>query len=471
MGENGDNNLASSRFWSNLKEAIQGSQRDFTEGSIGLAIFLLAVPMILEMLMESVFAIVDVYFVSSLGAEAIAVVGITESLMVLIYGVAMGLSIGISAMVSRRIGEKDPNRAANAVTHAIYLGIVCSATIALIGVIFTPNIFRLMGAEQSVIDEGTTFMRIMFGSNFVIVFLFLLNAVFRGAGDAAIAMRVLIIANTLNCFLDPMFIFGFLFIPELGVTGAAIATSIGRGIGVLYALYSLFFRDQRLIFRRKNWRFNPRLLKRLWSISWLATIQMLISTASWVGIMTIVASFGSKAVAGYTIALRIIVFALLPSLGLGNAAATLVGQNLGAGRPNRAEKSVWRAALINSIFLSFIGLILIIFSDEWVAIFSTEQAVLNLGSDALRIISYGFFFYGIGMVVETSFNGAGDAVTPTVLNIFIFWLFEIPLAYILSNYTAVGVNGSFWAITTAFTVLTIVSALIFKQGRWKLKTV
>lgn len=458
-------------FWSILKEAIKGSTRDFTKGSVSLAVFLLAVPMILEMIMESVFAVVDVYFVASLGANAIAVVGITESMMALVYAVAIGISIGATATVSRRIGEKDPEGAAKSATHAIYIGLVASFVMGIIGIVFAPTFLALLGAEPEVVREGSTFARLMLGGNIVVVFLFLLNAIFRGAGDASIAMRVLWLSNSLNCILDPLLIFGIWIFPELGVTGAAVATLIGRGTGVIYACYKLFRGEKRFEIRREHWNFDTERFRRLVSISWVAVLQFIVGTASWVGLMVVIAGFGSEAVAGYTIGIRIIIFALLPAVGLSNAAATLVGQNLGAKQPDRAEKSVWRAAYYNAICQTAIGLAFAVFAAPIASIFTNEPAVLAYATDALRIISYGFFFYAIGMVLETSFNGAGDAWTPTYLNLFVFWIFEIPLAYILSYYFGFGAHGVFWAITIAFSLLAVLSTILFKRGKWKLMEV
>lgn len=458
-------------FRSILWEAIRGSNRDFTKGSLGLAIFLLAVPMILEMIMESVFAVVDVFFVASLGADAVAIVGITESMMFLIYAVAMGISIGAMATVSRRIGEKDPDGAAKSATHAIYMGLTVSVLMGIIGIIFAPNFLALLGAEPQVVRDGTLFTRLMLGGNFVVVFLFLLNSIFRGAGDAAIAMRVLWIANVLNCILDPLLIFGIWIFPELGVTGAAVATLIGRGIGLIYACYKMFFTEKRFEIRREHWKFDGERLRRLWSVSWVAMLQFGIGTTSWLGLMVVVAGFGSEAVAGYTIGIRIIIFALLPAVGLANAAATLVGQNLGAKQPERAEKSVWKAAFYNAIFQTSIGVLFVIFAEPIAKIFTDEPLVLAYATDALRIIAYGFLFYSVGMVLESSFNGAGDTWTPTYLNLFVFWLFEVPLAYLLAYNFEMGAHGVFWAITIAFSMLAIASTILFKRGKWKLMEV
>ena len=475
-------------FWSILKEAVRGSQRDFTQGSIGLAIFLLSVPMILEMVMESLFAVVDIFFVAHLGADAVAVVGITEAMMAIIYAVAFGLAIGATATVARRVGEKNTEGAARAAAHIIYLGFFISILISVIGIIFAPVFLSFLGAEPQVIEQGTTFTRIMLGGNAVVVFIFLLNAIFRGAGDAAVAMRVLWLANGLNIILAPNFIYGnkiFAFLginapqwlidnwifPELGVTGAAVGTTIGRGIGVLFAAWYLFGKGGRITVRRENWTFNPQLLWKLIKLSSTAVLQLIIATASWSALVRVVAGFGSEAIAGYVIGLRVIMFALLPALGLSNAAATLVGQNLGAGKPERAEKAVWKAAFFNAAFYGAIGMIFIFFAHPIIGIFTEEASVLAYGTDCLRIVAYGFVFYGFGMVLETAFNGAGDTWTPTYLNLFIFWLFEIPLAYLLAYHFGLGPNGVFWAITIAFSVLAIASALLFKRGKWKTKIV
>jgi len=475
-------------FWSILREAFTGSQRDFTKGSIGLAIFLLAVPMILEMSMESVFAIVDIFFVAKLGADAVAIVVLTESMMALVYAVAIGLSIGATATVARRYGEKDLTGAANAAVHSIYLGIIFSILMGVVGVVFAADILVLLGASEKVVAEGTAFMQIMLGSNAVIVFLFLLNAIFRGAGDAAIAMRVLIVANLINIVLDPLLIFGtdifavfhinapnwlienWIF-PKMGVTGAAVATAIGRGIGVLFAVWSLFGANRRIAVRAENWKINTEILRNLIKIAAPAVLQFTIATASWSALVRVMSGFGSDAIAGYGIGLRVIIFALLPAVGLSNAAATLVGQNLGANQPERAATSVWRAAIINAGVLGAVSVIFLVFSKPIIGFFTDEPAVLAYGTDSLHIVAYGFVFYAFGMVYEAAFNGAGDTWTPTWLNFFVFWLFEIPLAYVLAYHFNFGPKGVFWAITISFSVLAIVSALLFKRGKWKLKQV
>lgn len=475
-------------FWAILREAFTGSERDFTKGSIGLAIFLLSIPMILEMLMESIFAIVDIFFVAHLGANSVAIVGLTESMMALVYAVAIGLSVGATATVARRIGEKDEQGAAKSAAHAILLGIVISLLMSFVGVIFAPNILHLLGASEAIIVEGTTFMRIMLGSNAVVVFLFLLNAIFRGAGDAAIAMRVLILANALNIVLAPCFIYGsdiFAFLgwnapqwlidnwifPKLGVTGAAVGTTIGRGIGVLYAAWRLFRPGGRITISLENWKIDTEILTNLVKIAAPAVLQFTIATASWSVLVRVMAGFGEAAIAGYVIGLRVIIFALMPAAGLSNAAATLVGQNLGASKPERAESAVWKAAFINAVVLGLVGVVFLIYSHEIVDIFTDETAVINYATDALHIVAYGFVFYAFGMVMESSFNGAGDTWTPTWLNLFIFWLFEIPLAYFLSYHYGFGPSGVFWAITIAFSVLAVAAVLLFSRGKWKLKQV
>lgn len=459
-------------FMSIMREAFVGTNRDFTQGAILPALIILAIPMILEMSMEALFAIVDTFFVSRLGAESIAVVGLTESVLALVYAVGVGLAIGATATVARRVGEKDMDGAARTATHAVYLGVIVSALMGAAGVIFAPTILSLLKAEPHVIEMGTPFMRIMLGTNVVIVFLFLLNGIFRGAGDAAIAFRVLVIANGLNIIFCPLFIFGIGPFPELGVTGAAVATVCGRGAGVLYAAWTLFIRDNgRLHVRAEHWAFRPEILASLLKISSTAILQFLIATASWTGLIRVISVFGTVALAGYQVGLRVIMFVILPAVGLANAAATLVGQNLGAGRPDRAERSVWLAGIINAGLLGFAGLFFVLFSEQVISIFTQDPEVLRYGKDCLHIVGYGYAFYGLGMVMESSFNGAGDTWTPTYLNFIVFWLFEIPLAYILAYHFNWGPQGVFWAITIAFSLLAVSAALLFKRGKWKLKQV
>ncbi len=459
-------------FFSILREAFVGTNRDFTAGPILPALVILAIPMILEMSMEALFAIVDTFFVAKLGAAPVAVVGLTESVLALIYAVGVGLSIGATATVARRVGEKDMEGAAKTATHAVYLGVIVSIVMGIIGVVFAPDIFRLLGAEQEVIDIGLPFMRTMYGTCGVIVFLFLLNGIFRGAGDAAMALRVLVVANGLNIILDPLLIFGVGFFPELGVTGAAVATVIGRAVGVAYAAWVLFgSSNRRLEIRREHWKFDPKLLSSLVGISGPAIIQFLVTTATWSVLVTIVAAFGSIAIAGYQIGLRVFIFLLLPVVGLANAAATLVGQNLGAGNPERAERSVWIAGGWAAGLLGVLGLGFILFSEAVVSVFTTDPQIAAYGSNCLRIVGYGYAFYGLAIVTEAAFNGAGDTWTPTFINLLVLWAFEIPLAWMLSKYYGWGPLGVFWAITISFSIWTVVAALWFKRGKWKLKTV
>ena len=458
-------------FWSILKEAVWGTHRDFTQGSLGLAIFILAVPMIIEMFAESLFALVDIFFVAHLGPDAIATVGITESMMMLIYSVAIGVSIGATATVARRIGEKDPDGAARAATHSIYIGVAASLVMGLVGLIFAPDLLRLMGADEAVVETGSTFTRIMLGGNFAVMALFLLNAIFRGAGDAAIAMRVLWFANILNMILGPCLIFGVWIFPEMGVTGAAVGTTIGRACGAAYAAYALFSKNQRFAVRSEHWKLDTERLWKLIKVSSPAVLQFFIQTASWIGLIRVITGFGTVAIAGYQIGIRVIMFALLPSVGLANAAATLVGQNLGAGKPGRAESAVWRAAFYNAVVQTSVGVLLAVFAGQIAGAFTNDPEVLLFATDALRIVAYGFLFYAVGMVLETAFNGAGDTWTPTWLAFGVFWMFEIPLAFVLSYTFGMGPHGAFWAITIAFSVLAVVAALLFRRGKWTEKMV
>jgi putative MATE family efflux protein len=456
--------------WTAIKDAIRGTHHDYTEGPIGRAIFLLAVPMVLETVMESVFAVVDVFFVSRLGADAVATVGLTESMMVLIYSLAMGLGIGATATVARRIGERDAEGAAHAAAQAILLGLIVSAVLGVIGVALAPTLLRIMGGSPAVIANAS-FMRVMLGGNATVLLIFLINAIFRGAGDAAIAMRVLWLANWINIVLGPMLIFGIGPFPELGVTGAAVATNIGRGTGVLYAVSRLFQPGSRVHVERRHFAFDPALMWQMVRLSGSGTFQILIGTASWIGLIRVISSFGSTALAGYTIGIRVIIFALLPSWGLSNAAATMVGQALGAKKPDRAERAVWMAARYNLVFLGVVGLLFVLFARAIVSVFTADPAVAPYAVDCLRIVALGFLFYAYGMVITSSFNGAGDTWTPTWLNLFVFWLWEIPLAYALAIVLDFGPRGVFVAITVAYSTLAVLSAWLFKKGRWKTRVV
>jgi putative MATE family efflux protein len=454
-------------LFKDLREAVRGSQQDFTEGSLGRAILLLSVPMVLEMFMESVFAVVDVFYVARVGADAIATVGLTESMLALLYAVAVGLSMSTTAMVARRIGEKDPAGAAVAAVQAIGIGIVLSVPITLVGILFAPNLLTLMGASPNIVETGWGYTAWMLGGNITIMLIFLNNAIFRGAGDAAIAMRALWLANIANIILDPCFIFGWGPFPEMGVTGAAVATNIGRSLGVLYQFSMLFRRHSRVQLNRQNVQLDVKVMLRLLRVSVGGIFQFLIATASWVALVRIISVFGSAALAGYTVAIRIIVFGILPSWGLANAAATLVGQNLGAQKPERAERSVWLTSLCNMIFLGGVGAIFIFFAEPLILLFTKDAAVVPIGADCLRIISYGYLFYAFGMVIVQAFNGAGDTFTPTVINFFCYWMFQIPLAYSLARPAGYGPDGVFWAICIAESIIAVVGLMVFRRGKWK----
>lgn len=459
-------------FWSGVREALRGSRRDYTQGPIGRAILVLAVPMVLEMVMESVFAVCDVFFVSRLGADAVATVGLTESMLTIIYSIAMGLAIGATAMVARRTGERDHDGASRAAVQAIVLGALVALTLGVAGGIAAPQLLKIMGASPSVLATGTTYARIMYGGNATIVLLFLVNAIFRGAGDAAIAMRVLWLANAINIALGPCLIFGLGPFPALGVKGAAIATNIGRGTGALFALSRLVLgRGARVSITRQHFRIEPAVMLRMIRLSASGTLQTIIGTASWIGLIRILSTFGSGVLAGYTIGIRVIIFALLPSWGLSNAGATMVGQALGAKKPDRAERAVWIAGFYNMCFLGIVGLLFVSLAHPIANIFTADPAVVPNAVDTLRIIALGFLFYAYGMVLAAAFNGAGDTMTPTILNVVVFWLFEIPLAFVLAETLGFGPRGVYVAVTVAFSMLALLSAVLFRRGTWKTRTV
>jgi putative MATE family efflux protein len=458
-------------LWATLREAMAGSEQDYTEGPIGRAVILLSIPMVAEMLLESVFAVVDVFVVSRLGADAVATVGITESIIALIYSVAMGLSMATTAMVARRTGEKDPDGAARAAVQAIALGVIVSVVLGLAFGIFAPDLLRLLGASESVVQMGTRYARIMLGGNITVMLLYLINAIFRGVGDASIAMRVLWLGNALNIVLAPCLVFGLGPFPELGVTGAAVATNLGRGTAVLYQVWKLVKHTPRLSIRREHLVLHPPTMAALLRVAASGSVQILVATASWVGLVRILTSFGSAAVAGYTIGMRVIVFALMPCFGMANAAATLVGQSLGANKPERAERSVWIAAGYNMIFLGAVGVIFVVFAGPIARLFSTDPVVVGYAETCLRVVSYGFLFYAAGMVLEQAFNGAGDTWTPTVLNFFCFWLFEIPMAWALAKPLGIGPLGVFISVALGFSVLAVLAAIMFRRGKWKLKKI
>ncbi len=470
-GVSSHSELDEQSLWSAVRESLRGSNRDYTKGPIGRSIIVLAIPMVLEMCMESIFAVVDIKWVSYLGPDAMATVGLTESLMTLVYTVAIGLSIGATATVARRIGEKNRDGAARAAVQSLLLALIVSTIIALIGAPLAPKLLALMGASPAVVAGGSGFTTVMLACNASVVMLFMINAIFRGAGDAAIAMRVLWFANAINILLGPCFIFGLGPFPELGVTGAAVATSIGRGLGALYALSRLVRTGGRFEIRREHLRFEPAIMMRLIRLSATGTFQVFIGMASWIGLVRTISTFGTNALAGYIIGIRVIIFALLPSFGMSNAAATMVGQALGAGKPDRAERAVWKAGLYNVIFLGSVGLIFVIFARQIINLFTHDPNVVPYGVDCLRIVAYGFLFYAYGMVLTQSFNGAGDTWTPTIINLFVFWLWELPLAYVLAVVFGFGPRGVFLAIMIAFSTLAIVSALVFRRGKWKQRVV
>lgn len=466
---------SSESLWGAIRESIRGSHHhDYTVGPIGRAILLLAVPMVLEMLMESTFAVADIFWVLHIGndaPEAATTVGLTESLLTLMYAVAIGLGIGATAMVARRIGERNPDGAARAAVQAMVLGLILAAIFAAIGVPLSGRLLRLMGGSPWVVQHGVSFTRVMFAGNATILLLFLINAIFRGAGDAAIAMRVLWVANAINIVLNPLLIFGIGPFPKLGIMGAALGTNIGRGVGVLYAFSRLVRKGGRFDLTRAHFRIEPSIMARLVRLSSTATFQVFISMASWIGLVRTVASFGSDAVAGYTVGIRVIIFAILPSWGMSNAAATMVGQALGAKNPDRAERAVWQAGFYNMICLGIVGLTFVLFAPQIIHLFTSDPKVAPYGTNCLRTIAYGFLFYAYGMVLTQSFNGAGDTWTPTIINLFVFWLWELPLAYVLAIVFGMGPQGVFLAIMIAFSSLAIVSAVVFRRGRWKTRVV
>ncbi|MPQ47521.1 MATE family efflux transporter [Marinifilum sp. N1E240] len=472
--EERENNKGFNRLvwlWRLIQEALSGEEKDYTNGKIGKALFMLAIPMVLEMIFESVFAVADIFFVSKLGDDAVATVGITESITTIVYAIGFGLSMATTALVARRIGEKKPEEAAKISFQAIATGAFASIFIAIIGIFYSRDLLALMGANENIINGMSGYTTIILGSNIIIMLLFINNAIFRSAGDAALSMRVLIVANCLNIILDPMLIFGLGPIPAMGVEGAAIATSIGRGLAVVYQFVMLAKGSGKIHLRREHIRIKLDTIKQLINLSIGGIGQNIIATSSWIGLMRIMAEFGSAAIAGYTIAIRILIFILLPSWGLSNAAATLVGQNLGAEQPDRAEQSVWKAGKINVIFLGLIGVVFFLFPGFFIELFTKEQAIVSNGIQALKIISLGFIFYGLGMVLLNSINGAGDTKTPTLLNFISFWLIEIPVAYLLAIQFGWDQKGVFYSIIIAEMCLTLIAFAWFKQGKWKLKKV
>jgi putative MATE family efflux protein len=455
-------------FLALIKQSLRGGEHDYTKGSIRGAIVLLAIPMILELSLESVFAVVDMFFVGKLGANAIATVGLTESAITIVYSIAIGLSTAATAVVSRRIGEKDPDGAAHAGMQSLLIALVVTVFISIAGIIFAPDILRLMGATKDVIKDGTTFTRIMLGGSLVIILLFLINGIFRGAGDAAMAMRSLWIASLINIFLCPMLINGYGPFPELGLNGAAIATLIGRSSGVLYQCYHLFKGKGTIKVKKSHFKWDPPVLRTLVKVAWPATFQFIIQSGSWIVLAALVAhTGGTDASAGYQVAIRNVVFFILPAWGLSNAAATLVGQNLGAKQPERAERSVILTMRYNAVFMSVVMIVFILFASPIVSIFTVDPEVHRFGVLSLQIVGSGFIFYGIGMVMIQALNGAGDSKTPTWINLVGFWLFQIPFGYFLAKVAGMGPVGAFIAVPVAETLMALAAWYYFKKGKWK----
>ncbi len=455
-------------FFSLLREAIAGKEIDLTQASIKKAIFLLAVPMILEMSMESIFALVDIFYVSQVSTNAVATIGLTESVITLVYALAVGLSMAATAIVARRIGEKDPEGAKRVTVQVIFLGILVSSVVSMIGILFPKEILGLMGGEQSLIDEGYRYTQILIGGNFTIVLLFLINAVYRGAGNASMAMWTLILSNGINIVLDPIFIFGWGPIPEYGVAGAAIATTIGRGTAVLFQLYILFYGNTRVRLALKDFVVNIGVMINLIRVSLGGIGQFIIGTSSWIFLMRIISEFGSEVLAGYTIAIRVIMFTMMPAWGLSNAAATLVGQNLGANQPERAETSVWKTAKYNAFFMVSVSVIYLLFAKTIVGWFSVDPEVLKYGALSLQIVTIAYFLFAYGMTVTMAFNGAGDTRTPTIINFFCFWIFQLPFAYFTAIVLDWGPIGVFIAIALAESLIAVIAIVWFKKGKWKM---
>lgn len=459
------------RWWSLFLEAIRGSDRDYTVGPVGSALVLLSVPMVLEMAMESLFAVIDVFFVARVGADAVATVGVTESMLTIVYTVAMGLGIGATAVVARRMGEKDEEGAAQAAAQAIALGLLISIVVGVFGYLNAERLLRVMGATPAMIESSLGYAQVMFAGNATVTLLFLNNAIFRGAGDPAIAMRVLWIGNAINIVMDPVLIFGLGPFPELGVTGAAVATNTGRGIAVLIQFWTLWSGKSRIHITRRHLELVPAVMWNVCRLSGVGFLQILIDTSSYIGLVRVIATFGSDALAGYTIGIRVIIFAMMPAWGFGNAAATMVGQALGAGKPERADEAVWTAAKYNALVLGVVGALFVAFAPQIVAIFTADAAVAPNAIACLRIVSGGFVFFAYGLVLTQAFNGAGDTWTPTWINLGSFWFLQIPLAWLLAIQFGMGPTGVYTAMTVAFSTLAIVSGLIFRRGRWKTQKV
>ena len=461
------NKISLKQYFQYFIIAVKGKEQDLTTISIRRAIFMLSIPMILEMLMESIFALVDILYVSQVSVNAVATIGLTESVITLVYAVAIGLSMAATAIVARRVGEKDLIGASQAAVQVIFLGVLVSVIVSVVGIFYAKEILALMGAEPDLIAEGHGYTQVLLGGNVTIMLLFLINAIFRGAGNASVAIWTLILSNGLNIILDPMFIFGFGPIPAYGVEGAAIATTIGRGTAVVFQLVILFYGYSKIKVRVKDLVVRTTVMLNLIKVSLGGIGQFLIGTSSWVFLMRIMSEFGSEVLAGYTIAIRVMMFTLMPAWGMSNAAATLVGQNLGAKQPDRAEKSVWKTGKYNAIFMGLVSLVYLIFAPQIISMFNTTPDVVKYGSLCLRIIAAGYIFFGYGMVVIQSFNGAGDTKTPTYINFVCFWLFQLPFAYLVAVTLDFGPEGVFWAITFAEILIAIIGIIWFKKGKWK----
>lgn len=459
--------MPSGSIWKQLKDAIRGTEADYTKISLKKAIFLLAVPMILELVMESTFAIVDIFFVSKLGPSAVATVGLTETYLFLLYSLAMGLAMAVTAIIARRIGEKKKEEAGIAAIQSIFLALLCSIPFVIAGIFFAKDLLALMGADEWSIQHGYRFTQWMLGGNFVIVLLFVINAIFRGAGDAAIAMRVLLIANAINIILDPILIFGWGPIPAFGIEGAGIATNTGRGVGVIVQLWTLFKGGKHIQAKLSQVYWDAKIILNIVRTSLGGVGQMIVAMTSWIFLMRILSDVGSEAVAGSTIALRIMMFTLMPAWGLSNAAATLVGQNLGAGHPERAESSVWKIGVYNMIFLIIVSVVYFSFNHSLMRIFTDDPKVAAIGAEWLRILSYSYLVYGWWMVSVQAFNGAGDTKTPTKINLVFFWLIQIPLSYLLAIKLDWEHSGVFWAVFISETSVGLFTLWLFSKGKWK----
>ncbi|MFD2033877.1 MATE family efflux transporter [Belliella marina] len=462
-----DKSIAKRSFWYQLKQAIKGTEEDYTRIDMRKAIFLLSVPMILELVMESTFAVVDIYFVGKLGSSAVATVGLTETYLFLLYSIGMGLSMAVTAIIARRTGEKEKDKAAISAVQAIFLALFASIPFTILGIFFSKEMLAVMGADAWAIEHGYRYTQWMLGTNAVIMMLFVINAIYRGAGDAAIAMRILWISNGINILLDPLLIFGWGPIPAMGIEGAAVATTIGRGIGVAIQVWLLFKGGKhiKILLRHLSW--NGKMMLNIFRTSLGGIGQMIIAMSAWIFIMRILADIGSEAVAGATIALRVMLFTLMPAWGLSNAAATLVGQNLGADQSDRAESAIWKTGTYNMIFLVAVSIVYFIYAENLMGIFTADMEVILIGSKWLRILSYSFFIYGWWMVSVQAFNGAGDTVTPTKINVVFFWMIQIPLAYTLAITFDWGYSGVFWAIFFSESSVGLFTLWLFTKGKWK----